>query len=273
MSARHVTLVAVLMSCFPHLEAIQPTRLVAATNSYVLASSANVQGLFGAYFKTRVVLVNPNLSAMRIQIKAATPSGPLSPKTVALAPGEVRVSTNVLDEVFQYTGGAALLFQTDPDSVDSLAPFLLTAEVYVEGPSGRTSTPLQVLGSEDRVASSEDVGSSLSPGVVIDANNRASVGCVNFDPSPATITASLPASPGPGGATTPWSNTFSLQPQQWQQVSVGLTSAPSGSTVSFRSSGPTQYLYCYAVNVNNGSNDGTQIPAIYVVPSVLAGGD
>ena len=267
MSSRlHVTLVVALISCFPHLEAIQPTPLVAATNSYVLASSANVPGQFGATFKTRVVLVNPNPSAMRIQISAATPSGPLPPQVVDLAPGEVRVSTNLLDDVFQYTGGAALLFQTDPNSIDSLAPFLLTAEVYVEGTSGRFSTPLQLLGPADRVASSEDVGFSLSPGVVIDANNRANIGCANFDASPAVITATLTA-----GATTLWSHAFSLQSQQWQQISVGLSGAPSGSTVSFRSSGPTQSLYCYAVNVNNGSNDGTQIPAIYVVP--LPGGN
>jgi hypothetical protein len=266
MRARHhVALVAVLMACFPHLEALPPKPLVAATNAYVLASSANVQGQFGAYFKTRVVLVNPNLSTMKIGVLAATPSGllPTNP-AFTLAPGQVLVLTNFLDDAFQYTGGAALLFATNPDSLDPHAPFLLTAEVYVEGTSGRYSTPLQLLGEEDRVASSVDAGYSVSPGVVIDANNRANVGCVNFYTSPATITASLI-----GGATTLWSNTFSLQPYQWQQVSVSLSSAPSGSTVLFRSSGTPQNLWCYAVNVNNASNDGTQIPAIYVIPSVL----
>lgn len=238
--------------------------LVAANYSNVLASSANVQGQFGAYFKTRVTLTNPNLAVLKLDVVAATPSGPLPRARLTLLPGQVLVSDNFLDETFQYTGGAALLFQTRSDNIDPHAPFLLTAEVYAEGASGRFSTYLPVLGAADRVASRTDAGASFSPGVVIDGNNRANVGCVNFD---ATNSVTIAATLVTGSGTHLWNNAFSLQPQQWQQVPVNLAGLPSGSTLSFHSLDASMDLYCYAVNVNNASNDGTQIPAIYVVPS------
>src|SRR5664280_1219960 len=77
---RHGIVVGVLtlVLALPVLAA-EPTLADSAGISYVLPSCANASGLFGAYYKTRLTLLNPNGGTLALLFYLLSPSGPLRP--------------------------------------------------------------------------------------------------------------------------------------------------------------------------------------------------
>lgn len=230
-------------------------------NSYVFPSSANVQGI-GAYFKTRMVLVNPSTAPLTINALLSTPGGPVGPRTVTLAASETKVYENFLADVFGYVGGAGIRLWESTDS----RPFVATGEVYADGPSGRYSTPIFGMSNDDRVVSVAETGLSLSPGLRVNAANRANYGCANADSSAVSVQADFYTSAG-GTSTPAGTATLSLPANGWQQAAVAVTDDLVNIRFRYFGGGGTRGVYCYGVNVNNASADGTSAPAVYVPPT------
>lgn len=230
-------------------------------NSYVFPSSANVQGI-GAFFKTRMVLFNPTPSPMTIDMLLSTPNGPVGPQSVNLASLETRIYEDFLSEVFGYTGGAGIRLSESSNS----RPFVASAEVYADGANGRFSTAIFGMLVDDRVENVSESGLSLSVGLRVNAADRANFGCANADNSPVSVQADFFTSTG--GPTTPARSVqMDLPANGWQQQPVPVTD--DQINIRFRSFGGGGLLgvYCYGVNVNNTSADGTSVPAFFVPPS------
>ena len=230
-------------------------------SGYVFPSSANVQGV-GAYFKTRIVLVNPTPNPMTINVLLSTPGGAVGPRTIALAASETKNYENFLADVFSYTGGAGIRFWESTNS----RSFLVNGEVYAETANGRYSTQIIGMSSDDRVASVAETGQSLSPGLRVNAANRANYGCANADASAVSVQADFYTSAG--GPSTPASTTtLNLAANGWQQAAVAVTDELINIRFRYFGGGGSLGVYCYGVNVNNQSADGTSAPAVYVAPS------
>lgn len=230
----------------------QPARAALASR-YVFPSVANAVGLNGAEFRTAIRIYSPYNLSMTLLMRLATPDGPSQTREVLLAAGSVYSSDNVLEEVFEYEGGAALEIT---ESTASL-PFAVTAYVYTDGPTGRVSTPLRSLPTADRLP--EFPGWALVLGLSSDAQHRASFGCVNLDRTPAKVLVNA-LSTGTGFGD-PQIVFLDLPPGSWQQVPISV----QGETLilAFQAStdvGP-QGTYCYGVTTSNSLNDGLSVPA------------
>ena len=235
-----------------------PQGLVAA--SYFFSSAANAQGAFGAFYRTRLVLTNPNASAISIVASLSTLSGSGGLQTIALAAGETRIYGNFLQDVFAYTGGGGFSLAESTSS----RPFYATGEVYADAGSGRYSTALVAMSADDRVVNlaNLETGFSMSTGLVVDGSNRVNFGCANMDGTPVAVRADIynESSPVDNPAAKV---TLSLKANGWEQQSVAVQGQKVRILFWQLSSGGLYGSYCYGVNVNNLSNDGTSAPALY----------
>jgi hypothetical protein len=235
-------------------------RPLEATFGYVFPTSANVQGDFGAFFKTRMVVTNPDTFPLSVQTTLNVPGGGPTPPTVdiALQGRETKVYENFLEDVFGYTGAAGISFFC------STGKIIVTAEVYVESRAGRYSTPLPGLTALDRVFSANPGGDvySVVIGLRVDSANRANFGCTNTDPNAATIKADVYAPGDPFGRPSA-SIDLALPGHGWAQQPVPAQGSPIRIVIrEVSGGGASGWQYCYGVNVNNASNDGTLIPAV-----------
>ena len=197
-------------------------------SNLIFPSCANTQGLFGAYFKTRVSLYNPNPMPVRVFLGLLTPAGPCCAggAFVDLVPGAHYWRDNLLAELFDYTGGASLVVM-DTSSSSSL---FATAEVYSEGPSGRFTTPVTALTLKDRVPRPGESGFALAEGLRVDSDNRANFGCGNLDNVGVTVTATFSAWNGSEWRTS--SLDFPVPAEGWNQLP--LPAEVQGDSVSIR---------------------------------------
>jgi hypothetical protein len=224
---------------------------------YVFPSSANVLGLNGAFYKTSMKILNLNPQEITISAGLMTPSGAAASKAIVLGANSYKTYENFLQEVFGYTGGAGIaLF----DSASQ--PFVAVAEVYTDSSAGRYSTPLVGLNSSDAVVDSTSGATSVAAGLRVAPDTRANFGCSNLDPVPTTVRVGFSAITN--GATTTTSTNLTLGPSQWLQQAVPIQGDDIFAFFSVTSGGGPLGVYCYGVNVNNVSNDGTLIPAVRV---------
>src|SRR5712692_4871598 len=125
-------------------------------SSYVFPSVANTQGLFNAFFKTKVTLFNPNSFDIVVQVQLTTAAGAPPTQNLPLAAGQFVRWDNFLQEVFGFTGGGGIIFTEGSSRV-----FIAVVEVYADGPSGRYTTPVTGLLPDDAI-----LPSSLAPGAI-----------------------------------------------------------------------------------------------------------
>jgi hypothetical protein len=233
-----------------------PQGLVAA--SYFFPSAANAQGAFGAYYKTRLVLTNPTASAISVVASLNTLTGSGGIQTIALAAGETRIYGNFLQDLFAYTGGGGFSLAESTNS----KPFYAVGEVYADAGNGRFSTALVALSADDRVVNlaNRETGFSLSTALVVDGSNRANFGCTNMDGTAVAVRADIynETSADPVAKVT-----LNLMANGWEQQSVPVSGQKVKILFWQLSAGGLYGSYCYGVNVNNQSNDGTLVPALY----------
>lgn len=118
---------------------------------YVFPSSANVQGAFGAYFRTRMVLTNSTGLPITIIAALSTPSGFSAGRQIPLAAAQTRIQESFLADVFGFTGGGGINLIEAGVFSGAPKPFVAVAEVYVDGVNGRCSTPITGLFTDDQV--------------------------------------------------------------------------------------------------------------------------
>ncbi len=215
--------------------------VVGAVSHLLLPSSAFVNGKFGAIFKTKISIANVTGSSYSIRAGFSTQDGEVAARTFTIFPFETLTYQNFLSDVFQTSGAGAIDF----DSGDTGHRFIVSAQVYVDGPNGRFSTALQ---------SADEAGTIISgrPGYVVgisaDSFDRTNLGCASDSGFPQTITADVY---GPGNEFL-GSLSFTMNPYGWNQVPVNI-----GVTDGIMVISSTQRAVCYGVVVDNVSNDGT----------------
>jgi len=234
----------------------RPQGLLAA--GYFFPSAANTTN-----FKTRMVFTNPTGFTISIVAALATDKGSGGTQTIALGPSESRVYENFLGEVFGATGGAGFSLAETTGS----RPFYAVGEVWAENSGGRFGTPLVGMSADDRVVNLalQETGSSMSTGVRVNASNRANFGCANMDGTAVAIRADFYVDASPDLDKPAATVTLNVPANGWAQTSVpaGLSGEKIRILFWQLSTGGFHGSYCYGVNVNNQSNDGTSLPALY----------
>lgn len=200
---------------------------------------ANTSGVSGAQFTTYMAIFNPTASSMTITASFFDGNGTETDKTITLAAGELRTFTNFMADVFNALGGGAVTLRaSDPSN-----RFIVSSEVR----TGRFSTTVPAL---------EFAGSSspsFAPGITVDATARTNVGCFNQSSSANTVKANVFAGTGQSSIG---SVTLNLAPNGWSQTAV--PTVVSNGYVQFV---PSDSAVCYAVVVDNSTNDGRFISA------------
>lgn len=242
--------ISLLKARAPAVEALQDI----GSGWVIVPTAANAGGQYGAHFKTRVTVFGmpaaSGASGIPMTIHAFTPSGRRS-VSYTLPAGPVKTWENALEEIFGYTGAAAILFDTDIVGDD----LFVTAEVYADGPGGRFSTAVETLTILDFVGSTYP---DLTVGVTSGGSFRANIGCSSSSYSRSTTTATLYGTNGYRVKTF----TFEVPASGWAQVPVDVP--VSRGAILWQNTGSS--AFCWAVNVDNTSNDGTFLGRTTYVP-------
>jgi len=212
-----------------------------ASDFHTIPVMGNVSGVGGARFQTRVSLLNPTANAFQVQATLYDNNGTAYNAVLNLLPGQVKTFQNFLGDVFNgYTGGGAVTLEAVGTAGGTHNNrFIVDAESYTTGTRYGTVIPvLEFAGTSSR---------SFAPGVTVDSNTRTNIGCFNQGSSTNTITATVHDSTG---ATTVGTVTLTLAPNAWGQTAV--TSVVSDGSIQFD---PTNNAVCYAVVVQNATND------------------
>jgi hypothetical protein len=256
------TLALVAACSAPHLGSAQQAQAPSSLlgTGYVFPSAANAQGKLGISFRTRITLLNPGNDPITIQASLMTPDGSVAPRNIDLPQTSFQTFDNFLQETFGFTGGAGILLVETTGS----HPFLAVGEVYSEGTAGRNTTPLRAVFKDDAVVPFGSGAVSIVPGLRADAANRANFGCANSSATATTVHANFWGYANGGRSTG--SLIFELGPGGWQQEAVPVTGDTIFGFVVLAAGETTPGVYCYGVNVNNASGDGTMIPAVAFTP-------
>lgn len=228
------------------LRTATPT-VVGSVSHLLLPTSANVNGQFDAVFKTKVSIFNPTTYDYAIRAGLSTWNGEIAASSIPILSGETVTFDNFLSDVFGYYGGGAI----DLDSGNDAYRFIVSAQVYVDTGAARFTTSVQFA---------DDLG-TVTPerpgyvvGISVNSNFRTNIGCASNSSAPQTIT--LRAFDSDFYLVgDPFS--FNMAGFGWAQYSVNIPLRNGG--IVFEA---TRNAVCYAVEVNNVSNDGTYQLAI-----------
>ena len=244
---KRLVLIALILIVAVPLFAQAPKRSQAFASDFqtvpVMANTTGVGGSFTSY----VALFNPTSSAYPVTATLYDGNGGTHTAQINMAARELKTYTNFLSDVFNYSGGGAVTFQS-PASTGGTHNnrFVINTEVR-SGAGSHYSTAIPVLefaGSSSR---------SFAPGISVDANTRTNVGC--FDQSGAANAVKVTVLDNTGQQTI-GTTTLNLAANGWGQTAI--TSIVSGGYVQFD---PSDSAVCYAVVVDNTSNDGRFISA------------
>jgi len=246
-----LTLAAVITTS-AYAQPVQHARdLSFASDSQTVPVVANVPGQ-GGTFQSYLAIFNPTSSAYSVTATLFDAAGTKRTALIPLAAGELKTYTNFLDAVFNgFSGGGAVTF-VSPDSTGGTRNnrFIVSTEVRTAGARFGTTIPvLEFAGTSSR---------SFAAGVTVDSNTRTNVGC--FDQSGAANSVKATILDNTGKQTL-GSVTLNLAANAWGQTAV--TTIVSGGYIQFD---PTDSAVCYAVVVDNATNDGRFISAAEYKP-------
>jgi hypothetical protein len=208
---------------------------------------ANNVGRAGVRFQTYVAILNPTSSAYAVHATLYDNLGTPHDATIDLAAGEQQTFENFLDDVFHYTGSGAVTFSS-PDPANR---FVVSTEVYTAN-GERYGMPIPAL---------EFAGSaspSFAPGIEVDSETRTNIGCFNESALAQGVKATFYDSTGHQELGT---TTLSHPASGWTQTNV--TTIVTDGYVEFE---PEDSAVCYAVVLDNETNDGRFIEAAEYTP-------
>lgn len=236
-----ICIIALAAMALPTLAQRAPRTLSFASDFQTVPVMANTTGAGGVVFQTYVAILNPTASAFPVNVSLYDAAGVKRDAVITLAAGEQKSYPNFLDAVFHATGGGAVTFRSD----DPANRFIVNAEVWSNGSRYGTSIPaLEFAGTDSP---------SFAPGITVGASSRTNVGCFNQSGAVNSIKASVRDA---SGTMILGSLTLTLAPHAWGQTA--LSTIVSGGFVEFE---PSDAAVCYAVVVDNSTNDGRFISA------------
>ncbi len=229
---------------------------IAAFDNITIPVMANVAGLQGAFFKTKVSILNPTQLSYPIEVTLYNTGGQVGKTTINMAAGQIRNYDNFLQTIFSYTGAGAVKFDSSSGAPGGATSrdFIVSAEVYTESAGGRYKTvvtPGQLI---ENVVPDID---HFCLGITVDSSSRVNIGFFNNSEVQNEINADVYNSTGQLVTTI----TQTLSAKTWNQVPV--PASVIGGFIKWR---VQSSAYCYAVVVDNTSNDGTFIPASDFIP-------
>ena len=215
---------------------------VGAVSHLLLPTSANVNGAYGAIFRTKVSIFNAVDAAYQIRIGLSVSGGEIDHKYLTISPLQTVTFDNILQDVFAYYGGGAI----DLDSGHASYVFIVSSQVYVDTGAGRYTTAVQFADDLGAIVPSRP---GYVVGVSVNGSSRTNIGCASNSPYDQTITFQAYDS---GGYVVGSPFSFLLRAWAWDQFAYGGSLTNGGIQVR-----ATQNAVCYGVEVNNLSNDGT----------------
>lgn len=222
-----------------------------ASDFQMIPVMGNVPGANNAVFQTYVALLNPTASSYAITATLHDANGTKRDAMITLAAGEMKTYQNFLQEVFNYQGGGAVTFRSaDTAGGQRNNRFIVSTEVRTSGTN--YSTPVPVV---DFAASSSP---SFTAGISTDSTERTNIGCFNQSDVANLVKATIFDKSGTQQIGTV---NLNLPANAWGQTAI--TAVVSGGYVRFE---PAEPASCYAVVVNNATNDGRLIPAVEFEP-------
>ena len=236
-----ICLIALIAVALPTFAKRAPRTQSFASDFLTVPVMANTTGVSGVVFQTYVSILNPTSSAFSVNVSLYNAAGTKTDAVITLAAGEQKTYANFLDAVFHATGGGAVTFRSD----NPANRFIVDAEVWTSGSRYGTSIPALEFAGSDSPA--------FAPGVTVSAASRTNVGCFNQSGAANSITASVRDA---SGAMTLGSVTLNLAAHAWGQTA--LSTIVSNGYVEFE---PSDTAVCYAVVIDNDTNDGRFISA------------
>jgi hypothetical protein len=215
---------------------------VGAVSHLLLPTSANVNGAYGAVFKTKVSIFNAVTVGYSIRVGLSVANGEIAHVYFSIAPNETVTFDNILADLFGYSGGGAI----DLDSGDTSLVFVVSSQVYVDTISGRYTTAVQFADDLGMITPSRP---GFVVGVSVNGLRRTNVGCASNSPYDQTITFQAFT---PDYYTTGSKLTYTLLAWGWAQYSYKGSLTNGGIYIT-----ASQSAVCYGVEVDNVSNDGT----------------
>ena len=210
-----------------------------ASDLQTLPVVANTTGVGGAQFQSYVAILNPTSSSFSITASLFDATGTKKDAVITLAAGQQQTFSNFMSDVFGSTGGGAVrLKAADPSN-----RFIVSSEVR-SGHYGTTVPALEFAGTSSP---------SFAVGITVDSTSRTNVGCFDQSGTGNTVKATIFDNTG---KLTLGSLTLNLAPNAWGQA--GVSTIVSGGYVQFT---PTDNAVCYAVVVDNTTNDGRFVQA------------
>jgi len=249
--------VVIFAALFPCVAAaknsgVSQNAIQVASTSVVVPTVANVTGVTGSVFRSRIALFNPTAFTYPIQATFYDPAGNMSKVNITMASGQMRVYDNFLGDVFSTTGAGSVRFESRLITGGSSDfQFIVNAEVWTLVGSGRYGTSVTTI---TGTASTSD---AYSAGIRVDSDFRSNVGCFNDSGTTNLVVADV----FDGAANLVTTVTLSVPPNAWAQSAIPVSL--SAGYVRFR---PSQAAYCFAVVVNNTTNDGHFILASEFTP-------
>lgn len=255
---RMTVLIALALATVLAIPGLAQTERRPATSSFAsdlqtVPVMANTGGVNGATFQTYVSIANPTSSAFAVDATLYDAAGSEHHATISLAAGEVKSYTNFLSTAFNYSGGGAVTFES-PESAGGTHNnrFIVNAEVWTTTNGGRYGTSIATL--EFAGTSSR----SFSPGITVDSSTRTNVGCFNQSESANHVKATVLDATG---KLTLGSVDLNLAANAWGQTAI--PTIVSNGSVQFD---PSDSAVCYAVVINNATNDGRFVAAAEYKP-------
>ena len=206
---------------------------------WVIPTMANSPGRFGAYYRTKVILVNSADSDLELVARLYGSNGLVERRTRSIEANHFLVWNNFLDDFFDYRGAGAVEFSGN-------APFTVSAEVYTTSPQGTFTT---VVHNGPTPLTPRSSWATNVGGITVNSSTRTNAGVFNYSNRRQTVTASVYYS----GAEEPDETImFSLPPKGWAQKSVSARGVRGHIVWRI-----PREAYLWVVSVDNGSNDGT----------------
>jgi hypothetical protein len=225
--------------------------LAFASDFQTIPVSANIAGI-GGTFQSYVAIFNPTSSAFSVTATLYDATGTKRTALIPLAAGELKTYNNFLDAVFSgFIGGGAVTFSS-PDTSGGTRNnrFIVNSEVRTAGTRYSTAIPvLEFPGSNSR---------SFAPGITVDSSTRTNIGCFDQSGAGNSVKATILDNTG---KQTIGTVTLNLAANGWNQTPVN--SIVSNGNVQFD---PSDAAVCYAVVVDNATNDGRFISAAEYKP-------
>jgi hypothetical protein len=189
---------------------------------WTVPTMANVQGQFGAFFKTRLAMFNPTTFSFIVAARLFDQGGLVDTRQIDLPANSFKVWDDFLGTAFAYTGAGGVEFDSWFISGGSESfEFFVTSEVYADSPNGRYKTTV-LNGIQPQTLTGLRRATSI--GLNVNANERTNLGVLNDAAATANVTAEVYSDTGKLVETL----TFGVPPKGWAQQPVTAASPTAG---------------------------------------------